>query len=299
MDISLDWYRVFYNVVQEGMISKAADKLFITQPAVSQSIKLLEENLGITLLFRTSKGVKLTSDGEIIYRHIEKIFNEMELCNESINSIKGLHKGTLEIAASDTLCKHYLLPKLKTFQELYPNIKVHIYNKTTDEILLSLRAGEIDFGFINQPIPSNKGLTLTPIKRLQDCFICGKGLKKRLPSKITLEELTSHPLIVLEQGTNMRRFMDNYFQSHGVDYIPEMELGSIDLLTEFTKADFGISFVTSNFINKELDNKEVYILNIEEVIPPRSIALVELPRRPLSQAAERFKELVDQTSIEQ
>lgn len=288
MNINLEWYRVFYHVVREGQISKAAISLNISQPAVSQTIKQLEDLLKLQLFRRTPKGVLLTSDGEIMFQEIKKIFIQVDLLEERYRELIDMETGKLHIAASDTLCRYYLLPYIKNFQDRYPKVKIHIDNKTTNEIISSLQDGEIDMGFINLPILTPESIEVKPVKTLQDCFICGKKYRKYFTQKISVKEICKFPLILLESGTNMRRFVDSYFLNYNITCVPELELGSIDLLTSFTASDFGISFVTRDFIPKKLIDRDLFIIDIEEVIPERSIGMITRIDHPLTVAAKTF-----------
>lgn len=288
MNVNLEWYRVFYHVVKEGQISKAALSLNISQPAVSQTIKNLEELLELNLLRRTPKGVILTSEGEILFQEVNRLFLQLEVCEERYLEIKNIKTGKLHIAASDTLCKYYLLPYIKEFQERYPKVKIHIDNKTTSEIISSLQEGSIDMGFINLPSDIPDNIKLTTVKTLQDCFICGNKYKDLFTGRIKLEDICKHPLILLEPGTNMRRFVDSYLLSNKISCSPELELGSVDLLTSFTASDFGISFVTRDFIPEESINRDIYIIDVEEKIPQRAIGMVTILDQQLNRAAQIF-----------
>ncbi len=288
MNISMDWYKVFYHVAKEGQISKAAKKLFISQPAVSQSIKLLEDRLGGELFIRTQKGVVLTSEGEELFKFINTAFRYILNGEERFRELKNLDCGEIRIGASDTLCCHYLLDYFKIFHENYPKIKIHVFNKTSYEIIDSLKKGEIDLGFINLPVNIDTTLEIVSVEKLQDCFICGKTYKDAFTKPIHMNQLAKYPLLLLEKGTNMRKFLDHFFESLKITYSPEFELGSIDVLIKFATAGFGISFVTKNFVTKELKNKEVFIVDTIEPIPERAIGMVRLKDRSLSNATKIF-----------
>jgi len=288
MQLNWDWLRIFYQVAKDEQISKAANSLFITQPAVSQSIKLLEEYIGISLFIRTPKGVKLTSCGYDLYK-------EIQIANKSINNFcrkieefQDDNIGELKFGASDTLCKHYLINPLKKFKKLRPNVKIHIYNMTTMEIIDSLKTGIIDIGFINLPNKLDETIEVTEIKKLQDCFICGEKYKNLISSPIQLSELVNYPILLLEKGTNMRKFVDDIFSKYGIKCLPEMELGSIDILTKLTLADFGISFVTKDFISEELNREELFEINVIEQIPSRSIGIIKLKDVIFPKCAKQF-----------
>lgn len=285
---NLELYRVFYHTAKEKQISKAAKKLFISQPAVSQSIKLLESSLETSLFVRSSKGVKLTNEGEELYQYIEKAFSYILEGEDKILELNNLEYGEIRIGASDTLCSHYLISFLKDFHQQYPKIKIKIFNKTSYAIINLLKSGDIDLGFINLPIKEDKKLYIKKIKSLKDCFICGSKYKDYFKEPIHLSELTKYPLLLLEKETNMRRYIDNLFRENNINYNPELELGSIDVLSRLTAANFGISFVTEDFLNNEQLGREIFKIDVFPPLPQRSIGLVTVKDRNLSYSSKAF-----------
>lgn len=291
MNLCWDWFKVFYYIAKEGQISKAAEKLHISQPAVSQTIKLLEESLGFTLFIRKPKGVTLTPPGNELIKHIQQAFNQISLAENKIMEFKNSNNGEIKLGTSDTLCSHYLLNYLKKYRRTNPNSKIHIYNMTTNEIILSLKQGNIDLGFINMPYSVDPDITIREIETLQDCFICGSDYKKYFKKKVNISDIVKHPIILLEEGTNMRRFVNKYFSDNNVQCEPELELGSIDLLTKFTMDNFGISFVTKNFVTNEIKSNEVFVIEVNEKIPKRSIGIIKMKGTLLTGSAQKFYDL--------
>ncbi|WBW97739.1 LysR family transcriptional regulator [Oceanirhabdus sp. W0125-5] len=288
MEVNFELYKVFYNVVKEGQISAAAKKLFISQPAVSQSIKQLEEKLGGKVFFRTPKGMKLTSEGQILYKYIEKAYGFIIAGESKFQEMQNLEYGEIVIGASDTLCSHYLLPYLEKFHKEFPQIKIKVTNRTTYEILKLLKNGSVDLGILNLPIEEDKNLEIIETMTLEDCFICGDKYYSEFKDKVSLEQLNAYPLILLEKGSNTRRFIDKVFSDNNILVEPEIELGSVDLLVKFAKIGLGISFVTKNFIHDEIDNKEVYEIKLKEEIPKRKVGVVTLKGVPLSPSGKKF-----------
>lgn len=290
MKINFELYKVFYMVVKEGQISAAAKKLFISQPAVSQAIKQLEEKLGGKVFFRIPKGIKLTSEGQVLFEYIEKAYGFIITGEMKFFEMQNLDHGQITIGASDTLCSHYLLPYLEKFHQEYPNVKIKVTNRTTYEILKLLKSGNVDLGILNLPIEEDKLINVVTTIDLEDCFICGKKYYHNLIKKegITLEELVKYPLILLEKGSNTRRFVNAFLSNHQLSIEPEIELGSVDLLVKFAKIGLGISYVTKNFIVNELKNEEVYEIKIKEEIPKRNVGIVTLKGVPLSSSGNEF-----------
>ncbi len=151
--INLDLYRVFYLTAQEQSFSKAAKKLFLTQPSVSQSIKQLEEKLALKLFIRTSKGVELTQEGGVLFSHLKQAFASINTAEEKLGEVKRRESGDVSLGASDSLCKHYLFPAIRSYQQLFPGIKIKLRHGSTPEILEHLNNGRIDLGLVHLPVP--------------------------------------------------------------------------------------------------------------------------------------------------
>lgn len=290
MYINLELFRIFYMTAKTGSISKAAKALFTSQPAVSQSIKVLENKLGGRLFHRTPKGVTLTAEGEIFFKYIEQGYSFMEKAEQTFYEMKNLMSGQIKIGVSDTLCKHYLLPYLNDYHEAFPDIRVHVTNQTSYEIIDLLKSGKVDLGVVNLPIDSEQSLQIIETLKIQDCFVVGCKYKHIHEAPVSIRDLGKYPVLLLEKDSNSRRFIDHYLQKNGAVIIPEFELGTIDLLIEFAKIGFGIACVVKNFIEEELKKKHLYEVIIKEKIPQRAIGVVTLREVPLSAAAEKFIE---------
>ena len=148
---SLEVYRVFYTVAKCRSITLAANELAISQPAVSQSVKQLEESLETKLFTRTSKGVRLTAEGELLYSYVSKGYEQIVLGEQKLMEMKNLELGEIRIGASDMTLQFFLLPYLEQFHERFPNIKVKVTNAPTPETLSNLEEGRIDFGVVSTP----------------------------------------------------------------------------------------------------------------------------------------------------
>ena len=287
--MNLELYRSFYFVALHGSISKASEQLYITQPAVSRSIKLLEDTLDCPLFFRTPRGMKLTQEGEILYTYISQAFNFITTAEKKISGVRNLSSGEIRIGVSDTLCKYYLVPYLKLFNTFYPAIRIHVTCPNTPGIISLLKAGAIDFGIINLPFSDDK-LVFKSIMEIQDCFVAGEKYRY-LSNKIQpLDEIVRQPLLLLEKSSNSRLYIDKYFKDNNVSVKPAFELGNIDLLIHFAKYDFGVACVIRNFIRDELDKGRIFEIKPIEKVPPRHVGAVWLKEVPLSTAS---RELID------
>ncbi|ULL14609.1 LysR family transcriptional regulator [Paenibacillus sp. H1-7] len=290
MEHHLDGYRVFLAIAKTGSFSRAAEALYITQPAVSHSMKQLEEKLGGPLFFRTSRGVKLTVEGEVLLRYVDQAFSLLTEAERKLTEMHQMLGGVVHIGANDTLCKHILLPYLERFHKQYPDVKLHITNRTSHETIKLLKEGKIDFGIINLPAEDPQ-LTIRPWKPLHDIFIAGASFRHLKDQPVSAAELAAYPIIMLEKDSSMRSYIDRYFHSQQVRLVPEFELGSMDLLIQFAITGLGISCVTAQFAEDELSSGELFALQLEPPIPPRHIGIVTLKDVPLSFAARTMLDL--------
>jgi LysR family cyn operon transcriptional activator len=292
MHINLELYRIFHFVVMAGSISGAAKELFISQRAVSQSFKQLEEKLGGKLFFRTSKGIKLTTEGEVLFKYIDQAYNIIRTAENKFNEMQNLAEGEIKIGAGDTLCRYYLIPYLELFHREYPGVKIHVTNRTTPETISLLKSGKVDLGIINLPTDVDNSVTVKETISIQDCFVAGQHYRHLSEGTIPLSELIRYPIMVLEKGTSTREYIDNYAKEHGFEISPEIELGSIDLLIQFAKIGLGISCVVRNFVDEEIKDGNLYEVKLSEPIPERKVGIAILKDFPLSAVARKFVEIL-------
>lgn len=289
----LEQYRIFATAAKCGSFCKAAEELNITQPAVSQSIKLLEEALDVQLFIRTSRGILLTEAGQILSSYVEQAFSAFQSAESHINELKALDYGKLYIGASDTLSQHFLLPYLKEFHQKYPRVNLKVTNRTSQDTVALLKRGQVDIGFINLPTEMDNTILAIPLAELHDCFVYNEKHFPAIRGKLDLEALMNYPLLMLEQESSTRRFIDSYFRSNNIALAPEIELGSHDLLLSFAQIGLGIATVVREYSQKELDNGVLKEVQLTTVIPPRSIALIYQNKKPFSFAAKEFINLLN------
>lgn len=293
MDIKLEQYRVFCTVTEAGSFSEAAKRLFVTQSAVSQQIRSLEDALGVTLFARGKKGVKLTSHGELLYSFAKRSLSELENAETLFMKMRSLEDGSIRIGAGDTLTRHFLLSRLEAFHEKYPAIKIEIVNRVTGETLSKLSAGKVDIAFINLPVDESaySNVNVTEVGTLHDVFVAGEGFAHLKNKVISEKELSSLPLVMLEPKSNSRRIVDAFFEKRGVTLSPEFELGSHDLLFDFARRNLGIACVTEEFAKAELE-KGVFKLKTSFTVPERSIGMCTLKNVAPTPAILKLMEMI-------
>lgn len=287
MDINFEMYKVFYHIAVNGSITKASQKLHISQPAVSQSIKNLENALGGTLFHRTSKGILLTNEGKSLFDYISKAYNLIKAGEDKHSKILNLSDGEISIGASDTICKYVLMPHLSKFASIYSNIRINVTNKTSMESIGMLKNGQVDFCLVNMPL-TEQGIDFINCKTIHDIPICGTKFAKHPESPLDFTKLACLPLCLLGKETSTRAYIETFFSSNNIEINPEFELGSIDLLIEFARSNLGISFVVKEFANQYIDNQSLFTIQLNNPLPPRNIAVATLKGVSLSHAAKEF-----------
>lgn len=283
----LDLYRVFNVVSKNKSFSKAAKELYMTQSAVSQAIMRLEKELEIYLFHRTPKGAVLTNEGKVLLEHVSSALGILDVAAEQMQQHKGLRKGELRIAVSDTISRYFLLPYLEEFHARFPGIKLKIMNGTTPEILKFIKSGEADVGVCNLPI-EDKQFHVIPCMEIHDVFVCGEKYKRLSKEPISFDHLMKLPLIAFEKDTITRTYIDGFFKEKGFSISPVFELGSYELIMDFAKGNLGISCVVREFSKGYLEQGVLHEVLLEESIPSRHIGIVNLKSVPLSRAAEKF-----------
>jgi len=282
-------------VAKHQSFSKAAKALYATQPAISQTIMNLESELGTRLFTRTSKGVKLTTDGQLLYEYVSSAINLIEVGEKKLAEARGLLSGEMKIGVGDTISRYYLLPFLEKFNQASPNIKLKIINRTTMELCNLLKSGEIDIALCNLPV-KDPALEIVKCLDIHDIFVCGEKYRNLSLKRNSLDDIMNYPLIFLERMSNSRQYVERYIASKGIKLQPEIELGSHDLLLEFARFNFGIACVIEEFSQDYLNSKKLYRLLLDDEIPKRSIGFCFLRSVSLSAAAKRLMEITQAAS---
>ena len=293
MSFSLDLYRIFLAVAQNGSFSAAAGVLYITQPAVSQAISQLERELGVKLFIRTGRGAALTGEGEVLRGYIEGALGTIQRAENHFSELSTLAAGTLKIGASDTLCRHYLLPYLNTFHSCYPTIQITVTNRTSSETVALLNENKIDLGFVNLPTPAQPNISVKELVAVQDCFVCGERYFSKFTGPVGFDYLSGFPILMLEQLSSTRRYLDEFFKWNNIDLPVQIELGSLDLLLEFAAAGLGIAAVTKEYASEYLASGKLHVIELLTPIPHRSVGMIYQRNVPLSVAAKEFLKLIE------
>ncbi len=288
MDINYELYKVFYHVAISLSFSEASKKLYISQSAVSQSIKVLEKKLNLPLFIRSTKKVQLTPEGEILLRHIEPAMNLIKRGEAQLMESHTLGGGQIRIGASDTICRYFLVPYLSRFHREYPNVHIKVTNQTSIRCVDLLESGAVDLIFTNYPNSRlGHGFHIRYIKEFQDCFIASRKYYKELQQKtLSLQELLDYPILMLGRNSTTSEFVHSMFQQHQLDLVPEIELSSNDLLLDLADIGLGIAFVPDFCVTQKLH--DLFPIRLASTLPSRQLALVHKEQMPVSNAARQF-----------
>lgn len=313
MEQNLNYYKIFYEVAKTGNISKAADTLYISQPAVSKSITKLEQSLNHTLFIRSKRGVKLTEEGHTLFQHLSTAFESIEHAEKELKRIGQFGLGQLRIGVSTSLCKYILLPYLQDFIRENPHVKVSIECNPTYETIQLLQQGKIDIGLICET-PLDKQYHFMPLRTIQDTFVTTQtyldnlllreqdainiseihdaeafahipnmtGLlffsepapKATLNTLSTKEIIEKSNLMLLDKGNISRNYIEHYFSEQQIHPCQILEINNMDLLIDFATIGMGVACVVREFVSSHIETGQVIELPLDAQIPTRTIGFI-------------------------
>ncbi|MDE5776915.1 MAG: LysR family transcriptional regulator [Lachnospiraceae bacterium] len=294
MEQNLNHYKIFYEVAKYGNISKAAEALYISQPAVSKSIIRLEHSLSHTLFVRSKKGVKLTEEGQTLFSHLETAFSSIEQAEQTLHLISRFGMGQLRIGVSTSLCKHILLPYLQDFIDANPHVKVSIECNPTFETIALLKQDKIDIGLVCDT-DFGKGYLFTPLRSIQDTFVTTQtyldNLSLREADEVIMfsentpsvsdirplsekEILEKSNLMLLDKENISRIYIDDYLASHQIHPSQILEINNMDLLIDFAAIGMGVACVVKEFVQSYIESGQVIEIPIDFNIPARSVGFL-------------------------
>lgn len=299
MAVSLDHYKVFYYTAKLGSITQAAAALFLTQPTVSHTIRLLEQELGCTLFLRSQKGVTMTPEAEKLFVHISIACEHIEKAEAELAAVRNFQTGELRIGASETTLHHFLFPRLTAFKKAHPSIRYKVYNTTTPSALNDLSHGLLDLAVLVTPsgYQEDKAFSSRRVCGMKDVFLAGSAYSDLKERTVSLKELALRPLISMTEGTLTRDTLEQLFLAHHLTLQTDIELSSADLITPMVRDNLGIGFVPLLFAREEIRQGTVFQLSLKEEIPPREIRLFYNADRALSLTAKAFADILQEPEI--
>ena len=290
--VNLDLYRVFYTVAKSGSLTRAAEELYISQPAVSRSIKQLETQLGVSLFTRTHRGMTLSAQGgKVIFNEVERALGLLNEAENRIEEMKNSATGLIRIGASDTIFEYFLADKIVEFHERFPAVKFELTADFTPDTIEKLKANKCDVAFVNLPISPDPDLKLYGnCMRLNDVFVVGEKYSSFAEQTTPLRELKNYPLILMEENTVARRSLNGFFSSLGLDLQPSIEVGSWDLMKRLVARGMGVGVIPREYAKSNMDSGALFELKTDVALPVRSVGMLLPKNAHVSYALHTFIE---------
>lgn len=287
--VNLELYRVFYAVAKCGSLTKAAEELFISQPAVSQAIKQLEGQLGTSLFNRTHRGMELSvQGGKLIYKQVEEALMLLESAENKLIELNTTATGTIRIGATDSIFYNVLADKIVAFNEKYPSVKIELITGTSPETLNQIKDNKCDVGFINLPIEDKEVNFTGTVTHLSDIFVAGKRYEFLRGKQLGLRDLQEYPLLMIETNTVARRALANFTQNLGIQLNPDIEVANWDLMLKLACRGMGIGCVPREYAKKELESGELFEVDVAPVLPVRGVGMALPKNVPVQFALREF-----------
>lgn len=293
--VNLDLYRVFYRVAKCGSLTKAAEELYISQPAVSQSVKQLENQLGASLFNRTHRGMELASPvGKAIFPKVEQALYLLDEAESLVGQLKTSATGTIRIGASDTIFEYFLADKIVEYHEKFPAVKIELLSDVTPRTLDGLKTNKCDVAFVNLPIAADPEIDVYgDCMRLTDVFVTNEKHIELTKGVIPLAKLQEYPLIMLEPNTVARRSMSNFLDSVGIELKPSIEIGSWDLMKRLVIRGMGVGCIPREYALHRLADKSMYEIRTDPALPARSVGMALPKKARIPYALRAFIDLFD------
>ncbi len=298
---NLNHYKIFYTVANTKNISKAAEELYISQPAISKSISKLEQSVGCSLFVRNSRGVTLTEEGEVLYNHIQNAFDSISIGEESLKRMHNLGIGQIRIGVSTSLCKYILMPYLQEFVKINPHIKITIECNSTIETLKLLDEGKIDIGLICHS-DDIRNLEYYSIGEIEDIFVATKTYLDNLVYRVShnkvnttlelseKEILENANLMLLDKENITRIHINEYFKNNDIHPNQLLEINNMDLLIDFANIGLGVACVVKQFVENDLKSNNIVEVPLSAPIRKRTIGFVYNNDKYTPNATRKFIE---------
>ena len=292
--VNLELYRVFYTVAKCGSLTRAADELFISQPAVSQAIKQLEGQLGVSLFNRTHRGMELSEQsGKQIFPIVERALRELDEAENKLKEMNTTATGTIRISASDTIFSYALIDKIAEYHEKYPEVKLNLINCITTETLELLKNNRCDVAFLNLPVDDKDFVLSSVMMPLHDTFVANEKYATLSESVQPLKSMHDYPLLMLGANTVTRKAIINFSHSIGVHLHPEIECGSLELMIKLAGNGVGIACVPREYVRRELEEGSLREIKTEPALPARSVGIAFPKNQPISFAVREFLKMFE------
>lgn len=289
MNITYDYYRIFYYVAKYGSFTKAAEIIGNSQPNITRAMNNLESQIGLKLFIRNKRGIVLTPEGEQLFEHIKVAFFHIYQAEEEMKNQSSMASGSVVIGVSEIALHEVLLPVLSGFNKKYPDIKIQITNQSTPITLEALRLSQVQFALVTTPFDIKKPMKSIPIKEFDELLMASENFRELKKGKQSLIELVKYPWISLLPGTATRTYYEDFFADNSLDFTPQMSVATTDQVLPMIKAGLGIGFVPKNMMES---TEGLITVKLDKEPKRRSVCLVTDEEHPLSAASLALLEII-------
>ena len=296
MDITYDYYRIFYYVAKYKSFTRAASILMNSQPNITRSMNNLERQLGCRLFVRSNRGVRLTADGESLYKHVAVAFEQLQTAERELENAASLRSGSVTISATETALHGILLPVLRDYHARYPDIHLRIQNQKTHSAVEAVRDRLADLAVVTTPTQISKPLQETKLLDFHEVLVCGAHCGDLADKPRHIKEIQEYPMVSLGRDSMTFQFYNDFFFRYGLEYTVDVEAATADQLLPLITHDLGIGFVPESLIEGRNLTDQVFRIPLIEEVPVRSICLIEYAGSALDSAAARLKEMLLQAA---
>ena len=293
MNSNFEYYKIFYYVAKYGNLTRAANVMRTSQPAITRTIHNLENELGCRFFIRSKKGVELTPEGKMFYDYVSAGCAQFFKGENELSSMVSLENGTIYISATETALHCYLFQAMEEFNKKYTNVHFKILNNSTKESIQALKEGKVDLAVVSAPFHIAKPLKIMKVCTYHNVLIGGKKFEHLGGRNISLKELSQYPWVSLTSDSITRNFLNEYFENHGLVFAPDVELATTDMILPAVRHNLGIGFIPEEFASADMKAGEVFEIKMEEKLPEKDITLIydsEYPRSIASKAFQKYLE---------
>ena len=290
MNTDYNLYKIFLYLYEEKSISKTASKLYVSQPAISYSLKELESQLGYTLFYRNSKGIEPTMEAKELYNYISTAFNILNDAEEHMKNLNALNVGTIKIGIPSYIGIFYLTNYIVNFRKLFPGIKFEIISKSTSELLEMLENRKLDIVIDDISIDCNKNITKASLSKLNSCFVFNKKMYKNISIK-ELNDLEKYPLILPNSNLSIRKRLNDYMNNNNIKLNPVLESHDVEIMLEMVRSGIGIGYFLKKFIDGKNDKDDFELISFDYTLPVFDLSLFYVDEF-LTMASKKFIDIL-------
>jgi len=295
MNTDYNLYKIFLYLFEEKSISKTAQRLYVSQPAISYSLKELENQLGYTLFYRNSKGIEPTLEAKELYSYISTAFNILNDAEEHIKNLNSLNIGCIRIGTPSHIGVFYLSNYIADFRKIYPGIRFEIICKSTADMVEMLETRKLDIIVDTLPINSKKDVKKVTLSKLQNCFAYNKNILKDVHIK-NVDDLKNYPLILPSATSSIRLKLDEYMESQNAKLVPILESWTTEIMIEMVREGVGIGYFVKNVIDTQTDKDNFEVITFDNQLPAVDVCCVYIDDF-LTTATRKFVDVLTSNKV--